>query len=70
MLTKWLRDTPSTLPEYTSHYLGVGGFVVRMPDGKEIQEPHVLVVMEKNGPVQSIWKVPGGMSSPGKQQWE
>ena len=62
MLTKWLPETPNTLPNYTTHFVGVGGFVVRENNGKK----EVLVVKEKSGPATTIWKVPGGMSDPGE----
>ena len=59
MFTKWLPETPNTIPAYTSHFVGVGGFVLN--DKREI-----LVIKEKNGPVTSIWKVPGGTADPGE----
>jgi len=57
MLTNWLSEEKSTLPEYATHFVGVGGFVVN--DKRE-----VLVVQEKSGPVRNIWKIPGGMVDP------
>lgn len=59
MLTKWLPDTPNTIPAYTSHFVGVGGFVLN--DKREI-----LVVKEKSGPATQIWKIPGGIADPGE----
>lgn len=71
MLTLWLpKDSPSSLPRYATHVAGskgsnttnskgVGGFVYNE------EKNEVLVVMEKNGPVTSIWKMPGGMIDPG-----
>jgi len=60
MLTSWLDPTTkSTLPNYATHYVGVGGFVVNGND-------EVLVVQEKNGRITGIWKLPGGMVEPGE----
>lgn len=57
MLTRWLPSTPNTLPLYTSHFVGVGGFVVN-------DKRQILVIQEKNGPAVGRWKVPGGMVDP------
>ena len=59
MMTLWLPDCPNTLPAYTSHYIGVGGFVLN-------EKREILVIKEKNGPVTSIWKIPGGTADPGE----
>jgi len=53
MLTTWLPGTHNKLPLGCTHTLGVGGAVIN--DKNEI-----LVVKERNGPVTSIWKIPGG----------
>lgn len=36
MLTKWLPDTPSTLPPNASHQVGVGAFVLN--EQREVRE--------------------------------
>lgn len=67
MLTTWLDESQqSSLPNYTTHFVGVGGFVTREVeiDGKTLVQ--VLVVKEKNGPITSLWKVPGGMAEVGE----
>lgn len=44
MLTKWLDEsTPSKLPEYTTHYIGVGGLVLN-------ENGHILMVKDKKKP--------------------
>eukprot|EP01122_Echinamoeba_exundans_P007215 TRINITY_DN2162_c0_g1_i2.p1 TRINITY_DN2162_c0_g1~~TRINITY_DN2162_c0_g1_i2.p1 ORF type:complete len:380 (-),score=48.66 TRINITY_DN2162_c0_g1_i2:116-1255(-) len=60
MLTKWLLSTPNKLPFGATHTVGVGGFVVN--DKKQI-----LVIQEKSGPVQKIWKLPGGRVDLGEE---
>lgn len=57
VLTLWLpRDSPSKLPEYPHHQVGVAGMLL---DG----EDRVLVIQEKRGPAAGIglWKLPGGL---------
>ncbi|ELR25070.1 MutT domain protein-like family protein [Acanthamoeba castellanii str. Neff] len=62
MLTLWLpKKTPSTLPGFASHYVGVGGVVIN----DKTQE--ILVVKERNGPITKIWKFPGGMLELGEE---
>lgn len=59
MMIRWLPNEPSTLPEFASHTVGVGGFVVD-------ENNNVLVVSERYGadkPKQ--WKLPGGYVKPG-----
>eukprot|EP01095_Lingulamoeba_sp_RSL-Kostka_P016342 TRINITY_DN7969_c0_g1_i1.p1 TRINITY_DN7969_c0_g1~~TRINITY_DN7969_c0_g1_i1.p1 ORF type:complete len:297 (+),score=91.16 TRINITY_DN7969_c0_g1_i1:95-985(+) len=67
MLTLWLPESESPLPNYCHTYIGVGGFVVKsetLDDGTV--KNYCLVVKEKNGPVTSIWKIPGGRVDPGE----
>jgi nicotinamide mononucleotide (NMN) deamidase PncC/8-oxo-dGTP pyrophosphatase MutT (NUDIX family) len=62
LLTKWLPETPSTLPMYAFTQIGVGGVVVNSKD-------EVLMVQEKTSPLpmfQGSWKLPGGLSDPGE----
>eukprot|EP00127_Corallochytrium_limacisporum_P000054 Clim_evm33s2 gene=Clim_evmTU33s2 len=56
MLNLWLpTDKPNTLPEYATHCIGVGGFVVN-------DQGQVLVVCEKYRiSEEPHWKLPGGM---------
>eukprot|EP00029_Vermamoeba_vermiformis_P001293 TRINITY_DN11467_c0_g1_i1.p1 TRINITY_DN11467_c0_g1~~TRINITY_DN11467_c0_g1_i1.p1 ORF type:complete len:109 (-),score=22.27 TRINITY_DN11467_c0_g1_i1:196-522(-) len=62
-MTKWLPiDEENKLPAYTTHYVGVGGFVLN--DKKEL-----LCVREKYFAV-SPWKLPGGMADPGEDLGE
>eukprot|EP01097_Dermamoeba_algensis_P009177 TRINITY_DN6356_c0_g1_i1.p1 TRINITY_DN6356_c0_g1~~TRINITY_DN6356_c0_g1_i1.p1 ORF type:complete len:184 (-),score=21.97 TRINITY_DN6356_c0_g1_i1:17-568(-) len=50
MMTHWLQDETNKLPDYASHYIGVGGFV-------QNEKGELLVVSEKywNEP---HWKLP------------
>jgi ADP-ribose pyrophosphatase YjhB (NUDIX family) len=41
-------------------YVGVGGFVVN-------DKNQILVIQEKNGPITSFWKIPGGRLDPGEE---
>jgi len=59
ILTKWLPQTPSTIPAPPTHFVGVGGVVIN--SNKEI-----LVVKEKTGPATQLWKVPGGQVEAGE----
>ncbi len=55
-MNKWLKDgTPSKLPCYSSHNLGVGGIVLNHDHSK------VLVIKEKMEGFNKIWKFPGGL---------
>ena len=53
-LCKWLGGGTSKLPEYATHTVGVGAFVIDKTSNK------VLVVKEKVGPAKGIWKMPTG----------
>jgi ADP-ribose pyrophosphatase YjhB (NUDIX family) len=63
MLTHWLAPTPSTLPQFATHFVAVGGFVLN-------HKNEVLVVKEKSGPITGIWKFPGGMSELNEEIWQ
>lgn len=57
MLTKWLPSTPSSLPPYPHHQIGVGGMVLD-------REGRVLCIQEKAGitaGMKDFWKLPGGL---------
>uniref|UniRef100_A0A7S4UUL9 Nudix hydrolase domain-containing protein n=1 Tax=Alexandrium monilatum TaxID=311494 RepID=A0A7S4UUL9_9DINO len=57
MLTKWLPDTPSSLPPYPHHQIGVGGMVLN-------SQGQVLCVQERSGMtagMKDFWKLPGGL---------
>ncbi|KAK6728206.1 hypothetical protein RB195_005701 [Necator americanus] len=56
MMTKWLPDTPSTLPRYAHTMIGVGGLVID-------HEGRVLLMKERRGYYLG-WKFPGGASDP------
>ncbi|XP_033106951.1 nucleoside diphosphate-linked moiety X motif 6-like [Anneissia japonica] len=59
MMIKWLpTDEPNQLPGYTTHYVGVAGFVVN-------ENNQVLVVKERFYK-KANWKLPGGMADPGE----
>ncbi|KAJ7548953.1 hypothetical protein O6H91_07G034400 [Diphasiastrum complanatum] len=61
MLTRWLPETPSTLPPNASHQVGVAAFVLN-------EKSEVLAVQEKNGPLRGsgIWKMPTGLVNQGE----
>lgn len=59
-LQKWVPDTPSKLPPYSSHYVGVGGLVI---DWKTCK---VLVIQERSGNDVFTWKIPGGLVDTGE----
>jgi len=61
-LTCWLpntEDEPNKIPDYASHYIGVGGLVIN--DKNEI-----LVIQEKYFLTKPIWKFPGGLVEAGE----
>ncbi|KAJ1372551.1 nudix (nucleoside diphosphate linked moiety X)-type motif 6 [Parelaphostrongylus tenuis] len=58
VMTKWLPDTPSTLPRYAHTVIGVGGLVID-------SENRILLMKEKRGRYLG-WKFPGGASEPGE----
>jgi len=61
MMTLWLpSNQPSTLPNYATSYVGVGGFVLN-------DKNEVLVIQEKHGPIKGFWKIPGGMVEPNEE---
>ncbi|KAI5628886.1 nucleoside diphosphate-linked moiety X motif 6 [Silurus asotus] len=57
VLSLWMGDGESRLPNYATHQVGVAGAVVNQSNGK------VLVVQDKNR-VKNMWKFPGGLSNP------
>jgi len=62
LLTRWLKDTPSPLPQYGFTQIGVGGVVVN-------SRSEVLMVQERVSPLpkfQGSWKLPGGLADPGE----
>ena len=52
----WLPSTPSKVPAFATHHVGVGGLV--------LDDEKVLVVKEKGE--NSQWKLPGGLSDLGE----
>ncbi|CAJ0592440.1 unnamed protein product [Cylicocyclus nassatus] len=56
VMTKWLPNTPSTIPRYAHTMIGVGGLVVDCDD-------RILLMREKRGRYLG-WKFPGGASDP------
>ncbi|CAK64147.1 unnamed protein product (macronuclear) [Paramecium tetraurelia] len=51
--SKWLPDCKSRLPDQSTHYVGVGGIVVKGDS--------ILLVQEKNGQRKGAWGTPGGL---------
>lgn len=58
-MTTWLPKTINKIPTFSSHTIGVGGFVVD-------ENQRVLVVQELNGPAKNFWKLPGGALETGE----
>ncbi|VDK57169.1 unnamed protein product [Cylicostephanus goldi] len=56
VMTKWLPNTPSTIPRYAHTMIGVGGLVIDSND-------RILLMKEKRGRYLG-WKFPGGASDP------
>lgn len=56
IMTRWLPDTPNTLPSPASHYVGVGCLLLNE------DKTEMLVVQEKNGILRGkgFWKIPTG----------
>ncbi|KAG2445484.1 hypothetical protein HXX76_000100 [Chlamydomonas incerta] len=65
MMTRWLPDSPSTLPANASHQVGVGAFVVNAAG-------QVLVVQERSGVLRGrgVWKMPTGLVAAGEDLTE
>lgn len=61
MMTHWLGDGESRLPQNASHQVGVGSVVID-------DTGRLLLVQEKNGPLKGagVWKLPTGLSDPGE----
>ncbi|CAL1161920.1 unnamed protein product [Cladocopium goreaui] len=61
MMTKWLPDSPNTLPANASHTVGVGALVTN-------SEGKILLVREKSGPAAKFgfWKIPTGLVDAGE----
>ncbi|VDP06248.1 unnamed protein product [Heligmosomoides polygyrus] len=62
VMTKWLPETPCTLPIYAHTLIGAGGIVVDSQD-------RVLMMRENRGHYLG-WKFPGGASDPGENIFE
>lgn len=60
MLTMWLAEGECSLPKGATHTLGVGCVCLDNKNNK------ILVVREKYGPLQSLWKIPTGAVEPGE----
>ncbi|XP_034489810.1 nudix hydrolase 8 [Drosophila innubila] len=58
VMYRWLpTDETPNLPHYAHTLLGVGGLVIN-------DQNEVLVVSDRNAPVNNIWKLPGGYVEP------
>ena len=60
MLVKWLPNTPSKLPTYATHYVGVGGLVL------DKERKNVLCIQEQKPLIKDLWKLPGGLVESGE----
>lgn len=59
MLTQWIATDTNKIPDYATHYVGVGAVVIN--DREEI-----LVVLEKYRDQGGRWKIPGGLVDAGE----
>eukprot|EP00743_Colponemidia_sp_Colp-15_P007470 GILK01008074.1.p1 GENE.GILK01008074.1~~GILK01008074.1.p1 ORF type:complete len:274 (-),score=46.43 GILK01008074.1:241-1062(-) len=59
MMTQWLAVEANKMPNYSSHYVGVGGVVIN--DRNEI-----LLVQEVYADRPGRWKIPGGLADTGE----
>lgn len=63
MLLNWLPPTPSPVPDFATHVVGVGGMALN-------ERFEVLAVKEKRAPAatsQGSWKLPGGLLELGEE---
>lgn len=62
VLTKWLPNSASRLPNGPTHQVGIGALVIHPLTGK------MLAVQEKSGPAakHKLWKMPTGLTDPGE----
>ena len=61
IMSKWLLNSKIRLPNYATHYFGVGGLIIN-------QEGKILLVKEKNNfaKLKGIWKIPTGLAEKGE----
>ena len=63
MLLNWLPSTPSPVPDFATHVVGVGGMALN-------ESYEVLAVKERRAPAstaQGAWKLPGGLLELGEE---
>ena len=61
MLTNWLpKEEPSKIPNFATHYCGVGGLVLNRDRTK------ILAIQERRPIRKDLWKLPGGMVETGE----
>jgi ADP-ribose pyrophosphatase YjhB (NUDIX family) len=64
MLTNWIpKDEEYKLPEYATHFIGVGGLVLNSKN-------EILLVKENNSMIKGLYKLPGGFSETGESLLE
>ena len=61
MLTRWLPDSPNTLPASPHTQVGVAGMVLNRAG------THVLAIQERISRIPDFWKLPGGLVDGGEQ---
>jgi 8-oxo-dGTP pyrophosphatase MutT (NUDIX family) len=61
VLNKWLKDSPSKLPTFSTHNLGVGGIVLSPCKSK------LLLIKENHAVLKNMWKFPGGLVDQGER---
>ena len=65
MMTKWMpKNSASSLPSFSTHYVGVGGLVL----SKDKQK--VLAIQEAKPIIEGLWKLPGGLVETGESLQE
>lgn len=60
LMCLWLDEsTPSKIPDYSHHYVGVGGVLLNSRN-------EILMIQEIRSPDPRPWKLPGGFMDPGE----
>ena len=69
LMILWMDSSvPCRMPAYASHYVGIGGCVIRLLESKEDCELpfEVLLIKENRTTDARKWKFPGGFADPGE----
>ena len=68
LMILWMdASVPCRMPAYASHYVGIGGCVIRLIEGGDCELPfEVLLIKENRTTDARKWKFPGGFADPGE----